>query len=55
MQVWQLQEPLLQQLLAYLNFNLDSEDLSFWFKQKSNFYELWQQHKQLKTMKVSEA
>ena len=25
---------LLQQLLACLNFNLESEDLSFWFKRK---------------------
>ena len=33
---------LLQQLLACLNFTLD-------------FYELWQQHKQVKTMEMSEA
>ena len=32
---------LLQQLVACLNFTLDSEDLSFWCKQKSDFYELW--------------
>ena len=25
---------LLQQLLACLNFNLESEDLSFWYKQR---------------------
>ena len=25
---------LLQQLLAYLNFTLESEDLSFWYKRK---------------------
>ena len=36
---------LFQWLLACLNFTLDSEDL---------FYELWQQHKQLKTMEMSE-
>ena len=35
---------LLQWLLACLNFTLDSQDL---------FYELWQQHKQLKTMEMS--
>ena len=45
---------LLQQLLSCLNFTLESEDLSFWYKQKSDFYELWQQHKQLKTMEMSE-
>ena len=45
---------LLQRLLACLNFTLDSEDLSFWYKQKSDFYELWQQHKQLKMMEMSE-
>ena len=28
---------LLQRLLACLNFNLDSEDLSFWCKQKKGF------------------
>ena len=46
---------LLQRLLACLNFTLESEDLSFWYKQKSDFYEVWQQHKQLKTMEMSEA
>ena len=30
-----------QWLLACLNFTLDSEDLSFWYKQKSDFYEPW--------------
>ena len=48
----------LQQLLACLNFTLDSEfQLYFRFiliKQKSNFYELWQQHKLLKTVEMSE-
>ena len=38
---------LLQRLLACLNFTLESE--------KSDFYELWQQHKQLKTMEMNEA
>ena len=46
---------LLQRLLACLNFTLESEDFSLWYKQKSDFYELWQQHKQLKTMEMSEA
>ena len=31
----------LQQLLACLNFTLDSEDSLYWNKQKGNFYELW--------------
>ena len=31
---------LLQQLLACLNFTLDSEDLFCWYKRKSDFYEL---------------
>ena len=44
----------LQQLLACLNFTLDSEDLFCWYKRKSDFYGLWQQHKLLKTMKMSE-
>ena len=47
--------PLLQCLLARLNFTLDSEDLSFQYKWKSDFYELCQQHKQQKIMEVSEA
>ena len=47
---------LLQQLLTCLNFTLDSENLFYWYKQKKNdFYELWQQHKQLKTMEISKA
>ena len=46
---------LLQWLLAYLKFTLEAEDLSIWYKQKSDFYELWQQHKLLKTMEMSEA
>ena len=32
---------LLHWLLACLNFTLDSEDLFCWYKQKSDFYELW--------------
>ena len=43
---------LLQQLLAAMNFTLDSDGSSFWYK-KSDFYKLWQQHKQ--TMEISEA
>ena len=37
---------LLQQLLAYLNFTLESEDLF------CDFYELWQQQEQLKSMEM---
>ena len=43
-----------QWLLACLNLTLDSKDLLCWYKQKSGFYELWQQHKLLKTMEMSE-
>ena len=46
---------LLQWLIACPNFTLDSEDLFCSCKQKSDFYELWQQHNQLKTMGLSEA
>ena len=35
---------LLQQLLACLKFTLDSEDSFCWYKQKSDFYELWRNH-----------
>ena len=46
---------LLKQLLACLNFTLESEDLYFWYKQKKgDFYELWQQQKQLKTTEMTE-
>ena len=45
---------LLQQLLAYLNFTLGSEDLFCWCIQKSDFYEPWQKHKLLKTMELCE-
>ena len=41
---------LLQQFLACLNFMLDSEDLFCCYKQKNDFYELWQRNKQLKNM-----
>ena len=40
----------LQQLLACLKFPIDSKDLFCWYKQTKKFYELWQQHKQLKLM-----
>ena len=46
---------LLQRLLACLNFILDSEDLFCCKNEKSDFYELWQQHKQLETMEMNEA
>ena len=45
---------LLQQLLACLNFTLN-QIYPFATNQKSDFYELWLQHKQLKTMEMSEA
>ena len=51
----------LQQLLACLNFPLDSDGTNkkvivpFGTNEKSDFYELWQQHKQLKTMEISVA
>ena len=44
---------LLQQLLACLNFTLESDD-SFGTNEKSDWYELWQQQKQLKTIEMSE-
>ena len=44
---------LLQRLLACLNFTLDSEVYSVGAKEKRDFYELWQQHKQLKPTDVS--
>ena len=36
-----------QRLLAYLNLTLEAEDISFCENEKSDFYELWQQHKQV--------
>ena len=42
---------LLQQLLGCLNFTLDSKDCT---NKKSDFYELWQHHKLLKTMEMSQ-
>ena len=45
---------LLQRLLACLNVTLYSENLFCWYKRKSDFYGLWQQHKLLKTMEMSE-
>ena len=50
-----MKKTILQQLLASLSVTLKSEDLSLWYKQKRDFYELWLQHKQLKTMEMSEA
>ena len=50
-----MKKTLLQQLLACVNFTLESEDLSFWYQQKGDFYELWLQHKQLKNMEMSQA
>ena len=46
---------LLQRLLASLNFTLDSKDCSVGTNERSDFYELWQLHKQLKTMEMNEA
>ena len=45
---------LLQQLLACLNFPLDSEDFFFWYKRKKLFLWTMTAHKQLKTMEMSE-
>ena len=45
---------LLQELLACMTFSLESEDLSFGTKEKSNLYELWQPQKQLKTLDMNE-
>ena len=44
---------LLQRLIAALNFVLDSEDLICTNKNNDS-YELWQQHKQLKTMEMGQ-
>ena len=41
-------------LLALLNFTLDAKDLFGRVKKKSDFYELWQKHKQLRIMDISE-
>ena len=45
---------LLQRLVASLNFTLESEDYPFGINEKSDFYELWQQHKQLETTEMNE-
>ena len=45
----------LQQLLACLNFSLDSKDLFFGTNERIDFYELWKQHKLLKTTGMGEA
>ena len=48
---------LLQQLLTCLYFTLDSEDLFYilvYTNKISDFYELWLQHRQLKTMEMSD-
>ena len=39
--LWSDGRTLLEQLLVCLSFILDSEDLFCWYKQKSDFYELW--------------
>ena len=46
---------LLQRLLACLNFTLNQKIFLFGANEKTDFYELWQQHKQLKTMEMNEA
>ena len=43
----------MQWLLACVNLNLDSED-NVGAKENSDFYELRQQHKQMKTMEMSQ-
>ena len=45
----------LPHIACLINFTLDSEDLLSLYKQKSDFYELWLQHKQLETMEMNEA
>ena len=45
---------LLHRVLVCLNFTLDSEDLFCWYKQKSDYDELWQHHKLLKTKEMKE-
>ena len=52
-QVWQLQKPLYNDYQRELH--LDAEDLFCCCKKRSNFYELWQQHKQPKTMQMNQA
>ena len=44
-----------RRILAYMNFTLDSKDISVGKNKKSDFYELWQQHRQLRRMEMSEA
>ena len=46
---------ILERLTVYLNFTWDSEDLSCRYKRISDFYEPWQQHKQLKTIEINKA
>ena len=48
-------QTLLQRLPACLNFTLDSGDLFFLLQRKKVSPELWQLHKVLKTMEMSEA
>ena len=43
-----------QQLLACLNFTLDVNIYSVGTDERSDFYELWLQHNQLKTMEMDE-
>ena len=45
----------MQQLLPYLKFTLVQKINSVGDYEKTNFYELWQQQKQLKTMEMHEA
>ena len=46
---------LLQQLVSCMKFTLDTKDLFCCYKHKNDFYEQWQQHKQLKTMEMDMA
>ena len=54
MQVWQLQEPFRNKSLAE-SLPWNQKNYPFGTNEKINFYELWQQHKQLKTREMSEA
>ena len=53
MQVWQLQEPFWETITS-LSELLSQKVFPFGTKEKSDFYEIWQQHKQLKIMEINE-
>ena len=55
MQVWQLQEPFPNDYYLVWTLVQIQKIYSIDRNEKSHFFELWRQHKQLKTMKMSEA